>query len=647
MAVSERSKSARIPGEQPDDRSDRERVRDQLNEHDAPVDACGRRVPSYGLGIDGRFCHELISTRFSRKSRATGAASPPPVPPSSMTTAKAIFWGRPSPSAKPMNQAWVFSSSPVPNSAVPVLPPTVSPSTSAAVPVPPVDDVEHQLADLGRDRVGDRDGLGGLVADQPRCVPGAGLGGGGDRGHVERAGQDLGLADRRGTQLDPTGGKWEHAADRGRADVVLHVEPGVRGGRVECLGAQVLGEGDEPGVARVDEDLGERHVAQRLALEVADRVAVDLDLGRAGHDLVGGHAAVQQPGAGHHLEGRARRVLAQEGSVEAVGRRAGDGQDLTGLWHRSPPTRPVRGASASAASAASWTGTENVVVTGWGSVPSLLSRVPTTVSPSNSSMAWSTPPASVASYSASSPLRPTTSPACVPVAQLVELFGRDLTDVADRLGGEGRRGQLGLAAIGEHQAGHRVEDVAVDLLVLLDGQHRDRDPTVGGDPRLAQRGLGLGRRDPQLRLERGLDDGLVGHPRRLDGHLDHVAAGSERLAVAIEQRGPLAAGPHPPDGPLVGQFGVDDGGGVVEHPLVVLGQGPGERHHVAPRAHVRRRPARRPAGRSPCGGLKHGRDDGHGDVVDLDGGEELGCRLAGAGFGGQDVEIGETLVGER
>ncbi len=69
------------------------------------------------------------------------------------------------------------------------------------------------------------------------------------------------------------------------------------------------------------------------------------------------------------------------------------------------------GAPANAASAASWTGTESVVVTGWGSTPSLDNRVPTTVSPSNSSMVWSTPPASVASYSASSPLRPTMSPA--------------------------------------------------------------------------------------------------------------------------------------------------------------------------------------------------------------------------------------------
>ncbi len=73
------------------------------------------------------------------------------------------------------------------------------------------------------------------------------------------------------------------------------------------------------------------------------------------------------------------------------------------------------------------------------------------------------------------------------------------------------------------------------VFVLLDGQHRDGYPTVGGDPRLAQRGLGLGRWDPQLGFERGFDDGLVGHARRLDGHLDHLAPGPERLAVAIEQ----------------------------------------------------------------------------------------------------------------
>src|SRR4029453_1943605 len=71
------------------------------------------------------------SSRYRRRRNraAAGAATRPPTPPSSTMTANAR-----SP-RKPMNQAWVGRESPVPNSAVPVLPATPSGRpASAAVP---------------------------------------------------------------------------------------------------------------------------------------------------------------------------------------------------------------------------------------------------------------------------------------------------------------------------------------------------------------------------------------------------------------------------------------------------------------------------------------------------------------------------------
>ena len=88
---------------------------------------------------------------------------------------------------------------------------------------------------------------------------------------------------------------------------------------------------DEGRVARVREVGGEVGVAQRLALVVLVRAAVDHEGLGAGDGGVGGDLPLAEQGVGRRdLEGRAGRIAAGDGPVEAEGRGVGRGQDIAG-----------------------------------------------------------------------------------------------------------------------------------------------------------------------------------------------------------------------------------------------------------------------------------------------------------------------------
>ena len=207
-----------------------------------------------------------------------GAATWPPTPPPSTSTAKA------SEPRNPMNQAWVAGGSALPNSAVPVLPATSWPATAADVPVPVRTTSRMRSARMatvagsratgatGRRRAGDAG-----RPPRPRRHRRR------HRGHVQGAGQHPSLADGGRGPVGGVARVGELPARRVHAGVVVDAE------------AEAAGGGDQVGVgqsssARVTKAVLHEWAKavrkgigpERLVLEVLERLAAD-----GGHRLAG------------------------------------------------------------------------------------------------------------------------------------------------------------------------------------------------------------------------------------------------------------------------------------------------------------------------------------------------------------------------
>ena len=168
--------------------------------------------------------------------------------------------------------------------------------------------------------------------------------GGGDGGHVDRAGCDLGLADHRRGILDECARRRERTAQGDGAERVVHAEAeGLGSGRQGIVG-QAAGRADDGGVARVGEGGAERHRSRRRPPRSC-RNRRPSTTSSGGHSTVGfGSEAVRQQGVGgDDLEGRARWVGAADGPVEGVAQRRRRDRAAPRRWRsRPPPGRQAR-----------------------------------------------------------------------------------------------------------------------------------------------------------------------------------------------------------------------------------------------------------------------------------------------------------------
>src|SRR6266498_416338 len=260
-----------------------------------------------------------------------GAATSPPTPPPSTTTAMAM-----SP-RKPMNQAWVGGLSPVPNSAVPVLPATPSGSPALAA-VPEVTTwrirsrrvsatpgssgrgagwrASRVLSVWSSSSLGARQTPESTVAATEAICSGLALTCACPKADMASSAELRATGARLVTAGMPGDGHAEaEAGGRPR-----QLRPGQPPGReLHERGVAGLGEGDVE---------GDR--AELLLLEVADGEAAHLDVLGAGNLVGRFEAFLQQGGGGDHLEGRAGRVVAQGGALKAAVREVDHRTDRAG-----------------------------------------------------------------------------------------------------------------------------------------------------------------------------------------------------------------------------------------------------------------------------------------------------------------------------
>ena len=143
------------------------------------------------------------------------------------------------------------------------------------------------------------------------------------------------------------------ASAAGSPSSSLRPRPKSAAGVGERVRLQLAGQRDEGGVARLREVAAERHRAGGVALEVAERLAVDGQRARALDRAVDVEPGAQQRGRRHHLERRAGRVEAgQRAVVGRVRGTVGDREDVARRgWTATSAALPLTGASASSAAA--------------------------------------------------------------------------------------------------------------------------------------------------------------------------------------------------------------------------------------------------------------------------------------------------------